>query len=369
MSFITRIDTQRNFEEGELIDTFEYCKSNYCKGKCKDFYDKLFQSGYTGFLTCPHGFSVCAVGVGKDRRVYTCFREKLTVNKEKTKRLDYEKTKMVTYNPILSRSTAEKIIIQAEKNFIDNKQLQDKTFIIDNVSHEVNKLNAQIKERCDNIFATYQLDQDGITIDAEMTNKLQQEIRTIYVASSMVFSRFMLYDYESDSKNYLRGQIFDCNVYKKFDKICKIFKNYRKKGVITKIEGNSHKAIKAYQSFEMIPLLIIENAVKYSFPGQTVKINFIERDSDLIVTIESKGPYIPEEEISKLYEKGYRGEQAKQVADGSGIGLYFVKLICDIHGIDINITSDPKRRTKKDNVYYAPFVVTLEMHDTFEQLE
>ena len=97
----------------------------------------------------------------------------------------------------------------------------------------------------------------------------------------------------------------------------------------------------------MIPLLIIENAVKYSFPGQTVKINFKECDSDLIVTIESKGPYIPEEEISKLYEKGYRGEQAKQVADGSGIGLYFVKLICDIHGIDINITSDPKRRTKR----------------------
>ena len=369
MSFITKIDEQRNFEEGELIETFDYCKCNYNKGRCKDFYDKLFQCGYTGFMMCPHGFSVYAIGIGKERRIYTCFREKNTVNKEKTKRIDYEKTKTVLYNPILSRSTVEKIILQDEKMFIHSRQLQDKTFIIDNVSHEVKKLNAQIKERCDNIFTTYQLEQDNITIDAETANKLQQEIRTIYVASSMVFSRFMLYDYESDPKNYLRGQVFNCSVYKKFDKIRKIFKNYQKKGVAIRLEDNSHKAIKAYQSFEMIPLLILENAVKYSSPAQTVKINFKEQDSDLIVTVESRGPYIPETEIPKLYEKGYRGTQAKQFADGSGIGLYFVKLICDLHGIDIKITSDSKRRTKKDGLYIAPFLVALTMHDTFEELE
>ena len=191
-----------------------------------------------------------------------------------------------------------------------------------------------------------------------------QDIRSIYLSSCMATSRFMLYDYENHPATYLRGEPFECNVYKKFDKIRKIFKNYRKKGVKIFLNGNCHRVFEAYPSFEMVPVLIIENAVKYSDAGDEVVVSFIERGDDLTVKVESNGPFVENAEMAHIFEKGYRGSYAKKMTDGSGIGLYFVKKICEMHKIEITAISDSKKRMQRHNIKYAPFIITLNIHNT-----
>ena len=64
---------------------------------------------------------------------------------------------------------------------------------------------------------------------------------------------------------------------------------------------------------------IVSNSFKYA--GTAVTIEYIKKDSGIVIRISDKGPGVPEEELSLLTQKFYRG---KDVAGkpGSGLGLY-----------------------------------------------
>lgn len=185
-------------------------------------------------------------------------------------------------------------------------------------------------------------------------------LKTIFVCSQMIASRFSLYDYEKNP-NALKGGSFDCNVYKKFDKCRIILKNYLNKNVSIALSGSSYRCMQAYTSFEMIPLLILENAVKYSRPSGEVQVNFsCDVDDLLIVSIDSYSPYCSEDDLKHIFDKGFRGKNAIKTSDGSGIGLYFVKLVCNLHDIEISAHSDSTKITQINNIAYAPFKIQLQ---------
>jgi len=77
---------------------------------------------------------------------------------------------------------------------------------------------------------------------------------------------------------------------------------------------------------------LIENACKYSQPGSTVTIN-IERQGDLVaVKVSNNGSSIPFKERSRIFERFYRGAEAKRSTSGSGLGLYVARKIALAHG-------------------------------------
>jgi len=77
---------------------------------------------------------------------------------------------------------------------------------------------------------------------------------------------------------------------------------------------------------------VISNAVKYSTFGQRVKIN-LDVDSQFgILIVENEGAQIEEDELTKLWEPFYRTEKSRnRDTGGSGLGLYIVKTILDLH--------------------------------------
>ena len=140
-----------------------------------------------------------------------------------------------------------------------------------------------------------------------------------------------------------------------------------RKSTVISMKGGSFLHITAYPSFEMVPLLLLENAVKYSYGyGDEVTVEFSEQNDDqLIVTISAYSPYCSKEESSKIFEKGFRGKHARKISDGSGIGLYFVKMLCDLHNIEISAESDSKHITEISGIAYAPFKYTLIFNNAF----
>lgn len=86
---------------------------------------------------------------------------------------------------------------------------------------------------------------------------------------------------------------------------------------------------------------LINNAIKYGADGKKVLVR-IQADEE-IVTIEviNYGYVIPKEELPLIFNKFYRVEQSRSTnTGGTGLGLAIVKNIVDMHGGDIQVTSD-----------------------------
>lgn len=346
------IYTQNKIQDGSYIHIVPFCEKNCSSEKCREYYAKI--KSLDGFHCCPYGFS-SYVDV-KNNCIFTGFREKSSYSKKTNRSILSE---IAVYNPVLCEKQIIDLISSSYSYDNEIKIIQEKQALLNSISHEAKKLNAQIKERCDAVLS--KMSDDESDNDILDTSELQRSFKTIYVSASMVDSRFSLLDYEKNPETLKSGRTFDCNIYKKFHKMQRVFKNYQKKNIHIEISGESYATIDAYPTFELIPLLIIENAIKYTYgSNDKIKISFIDKEGELDVLVTSYSPYCSKEEISHIFEKGFRGKHAQRVSsDGSGIGLYFVKQLCVLHGIDISIISESANILEINGIPYSNFIVTL----------
>ena len=82
---------------------------------------------------------------------------------------------------------------------------------------------------------------------------------------------------------------------------------------------------------------IIDNAVKYSSPGDSVTITAKEKDNNVIVSVKDTGVGIKESDLSKVKTKFYKANHTRR---GSGIGLAVADEIIRMHGGSLDISSE-----------------------------
>ncbi|NUU95075.1 histidine kinase [Marinitoga sp. 1135] len=80
---------------------------------------------------------------------------------------------------------------------------------------------------------------------------------------------------------------------------------------------------------------LISNAVKYSYENSRVYVSIFE---DKII-VKDEGIGIRDEEKERVFERFYRGVDAKKYARGSGLGLAIVKYLCNLAGYKIEYNS------------------------------
>ena len=86
------------------------------------------------------------------------------------------------------------------------------------------------------------------------------------------------------------------------------------------------------ESFRQVLLNLLDNAVKYGPPGQTVRISSDLHGGHVRISVEDEGPGIAAHERDAVWKPFRRGERAVgSVAVGSGIGLAVVREIVEWH--------------------------------------
>ena len=91
---------------------------------------------------------------------------------------------------------------------------------------------------------------------------------------------------------------------------------------------------------------LFSNAVRYGNTPCKIKLEVKDRDHCLWISVADNGPGIKKEDLKHLFEKFYRGAEAKQrVIRGLGLGLYYVKQIVEAHGGNITVQSKPGEGT------------------------
>lgn len=100
----------------------------------------------------------------------------------------------------------------------------------------------------------------------------------------------------------------------------------------TQLQPGLHAELHA-ESFRQVVLNLLDNAVKYGPPGQTVRVTAEAADGGVRIAVEDSGPGVPPRERERVWEPFKRGEDAVgSVAVGSGIGLAVVRELVEWHG-------------------------------------
>lgn len=87
---------------------------------------------------------------------------------------------------------------------------------------------------------------------------------------------------------------------------------------------------------------LVENAYRYTPPGTPVTITVRAERDGCAVRVHDAGPGIPAAEVSRLFERFYRGSTARASAQtGAGLGLSLVQQIVTAHGGRVSLTSSP----------------------------
>jgi len=83
---------------------------------------------------------------------------------------------------------------------------------------------------------------------------------------------------------------------------------------------------------------LVSNAVKYSPNGAAVSVTGSEDGGEIAVVIEDHGIGIPDTDRQRVFERYYRGSNTSGIV-GSGVGLYLVKTLIDLHQGSISLES------------------------------
>jgi signal transduction histidine kinase len=85
---------------------------------------------------------------------------------------------------------------------------------------------------------------------------------------------------------------------------------------------------------------ILNNAVKYSYPGHDVHCGARDQDGELIVSVSDTGIGISDEDLPYIFNDFYSGKHDQQEEKGFGLGLALCSRIIEIHGGLITVDSE-----------------------------
>ena len=89
---------------------------------------------------------------------------------------------------------------------------------------------------------------------------------------------------------------------------------------------------------------LLNNAVKYSPPGKTVRLSVRFQGKDAIIEVQDQGIGIPAGDQKELFKSFHRGSNVGNLP-GTGLGLTIVKRCVDLHQGQISLTSVENRGT------------------------
>ena len=87
---------------------------------------------------------------------------------------------------------------------------------------------------------------------------------------------------------------------------------------------------------------LIENAVKYSPAGATVRVHAARANGEVIVSVQDRGPGIASGDQQLIFEKFGRASGGGS-KPGSGLGLFIARSIAEAHGGALEVSSTPGR--------------------------
>lgn len=353
---------------GETIDGVMQPFPSFCRKQCKtkicrDFYETVCDK--EGSNTCPYGFAVMTENIGSALVTFTGLdivgvSDRKLVQKRVTKKDYVPRLTRLEYAEMLVKmksnaTSLEEYYSQKQNTLLAEDDYQTKIETLDNTFHELRKLNGRLKASVEYLIAS--LDNNGQPIDSY----LLKVGKDIFAASQLITIRLSTYDLilnPNSTLNYTKSQI---PIYKKFDKVARLLDyQAQENGSIIIITGSSFGTFECNDMVELLPYLLLDNAIKYTMWGKDIMLKFTEFGRKLTVEVISFSQRPSEHEVGNLFERGVRSKNVSDKTTGQGLGLFIAKYICEANNINIDIKLGKRIETDNDDIKYSDFIVTLQ---------
>ena len=89
---------------------------------------------------------------------------------------------------------------------------------------------------------------------------------------------------------------------------------------------------------------LVDNAIKYSDAGGDVRIDVVQKDDEVLISVHDHGCGIAKEHLPRLFERFYRVDKARsRTLGGTGLGLAIVKHIAQSHKGRVTVDSTVRK--------------------------
>ncbi len=125
--------------------------------------------------------------------------------------------------------------------------------------------------------------------------------------------------------------------------ISRVARQYAERSPDRRIVTPASERVEVMADAELLRLAIgqiLENACKYSEPGSTVTIRMDRQPDAVVIRVANDGSSIRPQERQLIFERFYRGADARRSTSGSGLGLYVARKIATAHGGGLDLESN-----------------------------
>ncbi len=133
----------------------------------------------------------------------------------------------------------------------------------------------------------------------------------------------------------------------------KVAVSYAARSSDREIKVASHEPVLVPADPELLQLTVgqlIENACKYSQPGSIVRVGLEVMGDFVSLKVTNTGSSISPHERRRIFDRFYRGADARRSTSGSGLGLYVARKIAIAHGGALDLETGTQ---VEDNVTFS----------------
>lgn len=198
--------------------------------------------------------------------------------------------------------------------------------------------------------------------DAERIDQAEPSLRALLKSVNLLNSRLCLVSIIANPESASYGQARRTPVYKLFHLMTRLFEEEgARRSIRIRMMGSSFNTPSLHDSFETIPLVLLDNAVKYANPNSEILVRVHDTDTakgSCTAQVESLGQLIPRDLQPLIFQRGFRTPDAKTLASaGSGLGLYIAKVVAEAN--NCTITYEARALGSKMDFGYNTFTVNI----------
>ena len=95
-----------------------------------------------------------------------------------------------------------------------------------------------------------------------------------------------------------------------------------------------------YDLLQQVMYNLLDNAVKFTEEGGSIRVILSRQENKVICSVRNTGGGIPASEMPHIFERFYKSDRSRGLdKTGTGLGLYIVKTVIDLHGGEITVRS------------------------------